>query len=200
MRFAVVPVVFCLVLSSAHADKRRKAAPPAPASGAPAPAAPPAPVADDDAAAAAASARARSLVDDVGQRREIVIVAPTPVAVATDDATADEHRVADAPAARADAAPAELAARQMRRHQPALDASAAAAAKRGAHAAGTVTLAFTVADRKVAHVDVADDGVHDPALARCLTAAAARFTFSLAAARFRWPVTLAPVATVPSAH
>jgi hypothetical protein len=85
---------------------------------------------------------------------------------------------------------AELAARQMRRHQRALDGCVAAAHKRAPAAAGSLTLDFDVAERKVKSVAVSEDGVHDAQLAACLTAAARGFTFSLASARFRWPVAL----------
>jgi hypothetical protein len=147
-----------------------------------------------------AAAGGKSLADDVGQRREIAIVGPSAVAVSNNSVKTEERNVAPPPvrtdgvAASSDVA-AELAARQMRRHRAALDACAAAATRRSPTAAGTVTLAFEIAERKVAHVTVSDDGVHDPALAQCLVEAASHFTFSLAAARFVWPVTLAAPAT-----
>ena len=101
------------------------------------------------------------------------------------------NRVRPALATRATGASvAELAAHQMKRHQRALDGCLAAAHKRAPAAAGTLTLDFDVSDRKVKSVSVSDDGVHDAQLASCLTSTARSFTFSLAAARFRWPVAL----------
>ncbi|HEY2746361.1 MAG TPA: hypothetical protein VGL86_17130, partial [Polyangia bacterium] len=82
----------------------------------------------------------------------------------------------------------ELALRQMKRHERALDACVAAARTRAPKRAGNVTLDFDVSDRKVRSVAVSDDSVHDAALAGCLTSAARGFRFSLAAAHFRWPV------------
>jgi hypothetical protein len=76
----------------------------------------------------------------------------------------------------------------MKRHERALDACVAAAHKRAPSAAGQVTLDFDVSDRKVRSVVVSDDSVRDTALAACLTSTARGLRFSLAAARFRWPV------------
>jgi len=131
---------------------------------------------------------------DVGQLRSARVAAPDPVAVHSEAAVAREHDVAqphtvDATATNSDMM-AELAARQMKRHQRALDGCVAAAHKRAPAAAGSLTLDFDVADRKVKSVALSDDGVHDAQLAACLTTAARGFTFSLASARFRWPVAL----------
>jgi hypothetical protein len=80
----------------------------------------------------------------------------------------------------------------MRRWGAKLEACIAPARQRDARAAGRVTLAFEVADRKVVKVSVSDDGVHDPLFARCLVTAAARLTFALSAARFSHAVTIRP--------
>jgi hypothetical protein len=131
---------------------------------------------------------------DVGQLRSARVAAPDPIAVRSDPAVAREHDVAqphtvDATATNSDMM-AELAARQMKRHQRALDACLAAAHRRAPAAAGSVTLDFDVAERKVKSVVVSDDGVHDFQLDACLTSTARSFTFSLASARFRWPIAL----------
>jgi len=133
---------------------------------------------------------------DTGQLRSAQVAAPDAVAVRDDAPPRREHAVApphiDATAATDGDVVAELAAHQMKRHLRALDGCVAAAHKRAPAAAGTITLDFDVADRKVKSVHVADDGVHDTELAACLTTAASRFTFALASARFRWPVALHP--------
>ncbi|HEX9103091.1 MAG TPA: hypothetical protein VF997_12855 [Polyangia bacterium] len=133
---------------------------------------------------------------ETGELRSARIAAPDPVAVHDAAGVAREHDVAPPHAVAAAATDgdvvAELAAHQMKRHQRALDACLAAAHKRAPAAAGTLTLDFDVADRKVKSVRVADDGVHDAALAACLASTARSFTFALAAARFRWPVALHP--------
>ncbi|MCU1281194.1 MAG: hypothetical protein JWM53_4740 [bacterium] len=135
---------------------------------------------------------------DVGQLRTARVAAPAPVAVRSDPAVAREHEVArphtvDAAATNNDMM-AELAAHQLskeaKRHQRAIDGCLGAAHKRAPAAAGSLTLDFDVAERKVKSVVVTSDGVHDAQLAACLTAAARGFTFSLASARFRWPVAL----------
>jgi hypothetical protein len=131
---------------------------------------------------------------DVGQLRSARVAAPDPVAVRSESAVAREHDVAqphtvDATATNSDMM-AELAARQMKRHQRALDGCLAAAHKRAPAAAGSITLDFDVAERKVKSVVVSDDGVHDFQLDACLTSTARSFTFSLASARFRWPIAL----------
>jgi hypothetical protein len=137
---------------------------------------------------------------DVGQLRAARVAAPDPVAVESGAVVAREHDVATPHTADAGAGAidgdgdtsAELATRQMRRHQRPLDACVAAAHKRAPAAAGSLTLDFDVSERKVKHVAVSDDGVHDAQLAACLTNAARGFTFALAAARFRWPVAVHP--------
>jgi len=165
-------------------------------------------VVDNEPATSAARPAARRPTDtrkpaDVGQRREITIVPPSTVPVDTGGAVSPEHSVAAPPA---EAAPtesgdlvAELAARQLaketRRHQRAIDACLAAAARRTPGAAGTVTLALEIADRKLLNVRVADDDVHDPALTSCLAHTARDFSFSLASAHISWPVTLTPAAS-----
>ncbi len=133
---------------------------------------------------------------ETGELRAARIVAPAPVAVSDGATVAREHEVAPPHAVAASATDgdvvAELAAHQMKRHQRALDACVAAAHKRAPAAAGTLTLDFDIVDRKVKSVQVADSSVHDPALAACLTSTARTFSFSLAAAHFRWPVSLRP--------
>jgi hypothetical protein len=132
---------------------------------------------------------------ETGQLRAARVTAPDPVAV-DDGAATSEHDVAQPHTVGATATDndvmAELAAHQMKRHLRALDGCVAAAHKRAPTVAGSVTLDFDVADRKVKSVHVTDDGVHDFQLAACLTNTARSFTFALASARFRWPVPVRP--------
>lgn len=149
-------------------------------------------------AATSAATRAgdRHAPAETGQLRSARITAPTPVdvddgaGVAREHAVAPEHAVAVA--ATDDDVVAELAAHQMKRHQRALDGCLAAAHKRAPGVAGTLALDFDIADRKVKSVRVSENSVHDSELARCLTTTARAFTFSLAAAHFRWPLALQP--------
>jgi pimeloyl-ACP methyl ester carboxylesterase len=87
---------------------------------------------------------------------------------------------------------AELAAHQLakeaKHHQRAVDACVAAARKRAPSVAGSLTLDFDIADRKVQSVRVSDDAVHDPALAACVSSVARSFSFAIASAHLRWPV------------
>jgi hypothetical protein len=134
---------------------------------------------------------------ETGQLRAARVATPAAVAVHDSATPSQEHDVAPphtvAPTAATDNdVVAELAAHQMKRHLRALDGCVAAAHKRAPTVAGTVTLDFDVADRKVKSVRVTDDGVHDFQLASCLTSTASRFTFALASARFRWPVAIRP--------
>jgi hypothetical protein len=133
---------------------------------------------------------------ETGQLRSARVAAPNPVTIDDGAAPTREHDVAPphtvAAIATDNDVAAELAAHQMKRHLRALDGCVAAAHKRAPSAAGTLTLDFDVADRKVKSVQVAEDGVHDVQLAACLTSAARGFTFSLASARFRWPVAIRP--------
>ena len=138
----------------------------------------------------------RHAPSETGELRDARISAPN--AVTVDDAApvAHEHDVAPphiATGAATDADVwAELAMHQMKRNQRVLDRCVAAAHKRAPAAVGTVTLDFDVADRKVKSLRLSESGVHDPALSACLTQAARGLTFSLAAARFSWPITLHP--------
>jgi len=131
---------------------------------------------------------------ETGQLRSARVAAPDPVAVNDSPAPTREHDVAPPHTVGATATDsdlvAELAAHQMKRHQRALDGCLAAAHKRAPAAAGSLTLDFDVSDRKVKSVRVSDDSLHDAQLASCLTSTARSFTFSLADARFRWPVAL----------
>jgi hypothetical protein len=190
MRLLGAFVLSCLVPATALADAGVTVVDDEPTSREVAHASPPA--ASNAATPATTAATARHAPADVGQLRSARVAAPDPVAVRGEGAVAREHDVAqphtvDATATNGDIM-AELAAHQMKRHQRALDACVAAAHKRTPAAAGSLTLDFDVAERKVKSVAVSDDGVRDPQLAACLTSAARGFTFSLAAARFRWPV------------
>ncbi len=143
-------------------------------------------------AAAHAERRDHRAPADVGELRSARVNGPGAVDVDDGPGVAREHDVALARTSEAVATSselqAELALRQMRRHERALDACVAAAHKRAPAAAGNLTLDFDVSDRKVRSVVVSEDSVRDAALAACLTSAARGFSFSLAAARFRWPV------------
>lgn len=89
----------------------------------------------------------------------------------------------------------ELAARQMRKHQPSIDGCVAAARKRSPAATGALTLAILVGDRKVAFADVRADSVNDKELSSCLLTAARGWTFSLSHASFTHPVVLSAQAS-----
>lgn len=149
------------------------------------------------------SASDRRLPAEVGELRQAAVAAPAPSSVGTGAAVAPEHDVAPPHTVGAVATSAELAAelgarqvlKQARRHQRALDACIAAAQRRRPTVVGTVTLAFDVANRKLAGVHVVDDSAHDFALDACLTSVARAFTFSLAAARFNWSISVTPTAS-----
>ena len=194
MRFLAPLVLTSLVSTAALADPA-PADPavaviddePAPQEATPAPAATP----------TAARPAARHAPAETGELRSARIAAPAAVAVKDAAGVAREHAVAPAQtvapsAVDADDVVAELAAHQMKRHQRALDGCLAAAHKRTPGVAGTLALDFEIADRKVKSVSVSESSVHDFELAKCLTTAARAFTFSLASARFRWPLTLQP--------
>lgn len=133
---------------------------------------------------------------ETGELRSVSVAAPMPARVDDGPSVTREHDVAPAHAVAATATDgeviAELAARQLakeaRRHQRAVDACVASAHKRAPSAAGSLTLDFDVADRKVQSVRVSDDGVHDAALAACVTQVARSFSFAIASAHLRWPV------------
>lgn len=160
------------------------------------PAAPAAAVTSTAATSPATRAANRHAPAETGQLRAARIAAPAPVDVKDGGGVAREHAVAPAQAvavaATDDDVVAELAAHQMKRHQRALDGCLAAAHKRAPAVTGTLALELEIADRKVKSVRVSDDSVHDLELARCLTTTTRAFTFSLAAARLRWPLALQP--------
>lgn len=136
----------------------------------------------------------RRIPADVGQFRAAGVSTPGAVDVDDGPGIAREHeappaQTVDATATDSDVE-AELALRQMKRHESALDACVAAAHRRAPSLAGSVTLDFAVSNRKVRSVHVSDDSTHDSALAACLTETARGFSFSLASARFRWPVAI----------
>ncbi|HWE31271.1 MAG TPA: hypothetical protein VHB97_24870, partial [Polyangia bacterium] len=128
----------------------------------------------------------RRLPSETGELRSARVSAPSPGRVDVAAGVAREHDVAPPHAVSATATDndvmAELAARQMKRHQRALDICVASAHKRAPTATGSLTLDFDVSDRKVKSVRVTDDGVRDFTLASCVTSVARSFTFSLAAA------------------
>jgi hypothetical protein len=125
-------------------------------------------------------------------------VAPTPTAVGVQTGLPDAvtHQPAPPPDAPlppvslTDDAIVELAAKQMRHERHALDICAADAQARNPSAKGTVTLRFTIEDRKVVNVSVDKDSLHDAQLTSCLVSAGHSLKFSLKQARFYWPVSL----------
>jgi hypothetical protein len=133
---------------------------------------------------------------ETGQLRSARVDTPMPAPVDDGPSVTREHDVAPAPAVAATATDgdvmAELAEHQLvkeaKRHQRAVDACVAAARKRTPSAAGSLTLDFDIADRKVQSVRVSDDAVHDPALATCVSSVARSFSFAIASAHLRWPV------------
>lgn len=192
MRF-LAPVVLSSLLSTvALADPAAAVVDDEPAPQAEARPAEPAPAAT----AAATRAANRHAPAETGELRAARIAAPAAVDVDDGAGVAREHTVAPAHtvavAATDDDVVAELAAHQMKRHQRAFDGCLAAAHKRAPSVAGTLALELEIADRKVKSVRVSENSVHDLELARCLTTTARAFTFSLAAARFRWPLALQP--------
>ncbi len=188
-------ILACLLPVSAFADAGVTAVDDEPVSHAVA-AGPAAAAHDPDVQAAAARPTERHAPADVGQLRTARVAAPDPVDVDDGPGVAREHAVTEphevTTAATDSDMMAELAARQLRRetkrHQRLIDGCLAAAHKRAPAAAGTLTLDFDVANRKLKTVRVSDDSVHDLQLAGCLTSAARGFSFSLATAHFRWPV------------
>jgi hypothetical protein len=137
---------------------------------------------------------------DTGRFREASVALPRPVDLDDGPGLMREHDVAPphtsgAAAVNGDLV-AELAARQLdreaKRHRRAIDGCLAAARSRAPAAAGALTIDFAVADRKLESVRVSGDDLHDAELASCLVTTARTFRFSLAAARFRWPVALHP--------
>jgi hypothetical protein len=152
--------------------------------------------------ATAQPARARAAVDprlpsDTGQFRGASVAAPSPSRVDDGASVAREHAApahAVASSANDGELVAELAARQLakeaKRHQRAIDLCLAAAHKRAPTAAGSLTIDFDIADRKLKSVRVTDDRVHDFDLAACVTQVARTFNFALAEAHVRWPIAL----------
>jgi hypothetical protein len=141
---------------------------------------------------------------DAPAPKTIVRDTPTPTAVGVQTGLPDAltHQPTPPPPA-SEGAPAvfdneamvELAAKQMRHERKSLDACAAAAQERHPSATGTVTLHFTVADRRVVEVAVDKDSLHDGALTSCLVAAGKTLSFSLKQVSFYWPVSLSPSAS-----
>jgi hypothetical protein len=114
---------------------------------------------------------------------------PADVGRAADGAQVSERNAGSDPMVRAarpvSGALEELAHRQMRKHQKSIDACTQAS-----KGSGTITLHVVVGERTVAKAEIADDQVHDAALARCLVGAAEKWTFSLSHASFSWSVAL----------
>jgi hypothetical protein len=137
---------------------------------------------------------------DTGSHRDIHMAAPTVKDVGATQGTLVERGAGEDPAqARAnDFKPVsgvteELAARQMRKYQGAIDACVADAKKRAPNAAGTLTLTVLVGERKVSFADV-EGNYNDAALDKCLVSSAEKWTFSLSHASFHHVVVLAPAA------
>jgi len=133
---------------------------------------------------------------ETGQLRSADVAAPIWAPVDDGPMVTREHNVPPAEAVDATATDgdvmAELAAHQLakeaKHHQRAVDGCVAAARKRTPSIAGSFTLEFDVADRKVQSVRVSNDAVHDPALTACVTQVARGFSFAIASAHLRWPV------------
>ena len=122
---------------------------------------------------------------------------PTAVGVQTELPDAVTHRPSPPPDAPTlppvsltNDAIVELAAKQMRHERRTLDACAADAQARNPSAKGSVTLRFTVEDRKVVNVAVDKDSLHDAQLTSCLVNAGHALKFTLKQASFYWPVSL----------
>jgi hypothetical protein len=189
-----------LLAPTAHADKRAHKKANATATAAadepmPAAATPPASL-DDEIKVQELNTRGT----DAPQPKVITRDTPTPMAVGVQTSlpdavmhqppTAPPDASAAAPSSLTDDAVLELAAHQMRHERKPLDACAAEAQRRNPTATGSVTLRFTVADRKVVSVLVDKDTLHDTALTSCLTTAGRSLNFTLKQASFYWPVSL----------
>jgi len=135
---------------------------------------------------------------DTGSHREIQMSAPTVRDVGAAPGSLVERGAGDDPTqGRAnDFKPVagvteELAARQMRKNQGAIDGCVAEAKKRAPKTAGTLTLTILVGERKVSQAQV-ESNVKDPALEKCLVSMAEKWTFSLSHASIRQVITVAP--------
>ena len=150
--------------------------------------------ADDEIKTQALSTRG---TDSAQLRAGTVTATPEAVGVHTSLPDAVTHQPAPPPEAAAlppvsltDDAIVELAAKPMRHERRSLDACAADAQARNPSAKGSVTLRFSVEDRKVVNVAVDRDSLHDAQLTSCLVSAGHALKFTLKQATFYWPVSL----------
>jgi hypothetical protein len=116
-------------------------------------------------------------------------------AAATTDAPDRERNVTATPAQPRATAPLSgalqaMLERQMRKNQPAIDSCVAEELQRNPKSAGDVTLAVTIAERKVSAASVVTDGVNSAGLRDCLLKSARAWQFSTKGADFTWPVTV----------
>jgi hypothetical protein len=140
---------------------------------------------------------------DTGQLREAQIAAPSVGDVATQGSMIDKGPQSDDPAATRvqTSEPVsgvnieELAARQMRKYQRAIDGCLAEVHKKSPASVGSIDLVISVANHKVAGVQITDDSLKNAKLNACLTKSARTWSFSLPDAQFTKTILLSPQAS-----
>lgn len=140
---------------------------------------------------------------DTGQLRNAEIAAPSVRDVATQGSMIDKGPQSDDPAATrvqtdepvSGVKIEELAARQMRKYQRAIDGCVAEVHKKSPAAVGSLDLVISVANHKVAGVQIADDSLKNTKLNACLTKSARTWSFSLPNSQFTKTILLSPQAS-----
>jgi hypothetical protein len=135
---------------------------------------------------------------DTGSMREVQINAPHVADVGTAPGSLVEKGASEDPSKDRAASyqPVsgvleELAARQMRKNQGAIDTCVAKLKKRNAAATGTVALKLSVGEKRVVLAEIGENSVGDKQLETCLVTAARKWTFSLSNASFTHSVLVA---------
>jgi len=140
---------------------------------------------------------------DTGQLRDAKIAAPTVGTVATTGTMIDlgpqsedpaaSRKPSDQPVSGVDVQ--ELAARQLRRYQRAIDTCLVPLRKKAPATSGSLALVLRVVDHKVGDVKIADDSLGNAQLNACLTKSARTWSFSLPDSELSKVVSLAPQAS-----
>jgi hypothetical protein len=139
---------------------------------------------------------------DTGQRREVQIAAPSVGTVVTEGNMIEHGPGEEAPARAQSNDPVsginieELAERQMRRYQRAIDGCVDNARKHAPAATGSVDLVISVVAHKVGSVSIAADSLGNAQLDACLTKAARTWSFSLPDAQFTRTIAVSPQASL----
>jgi hypothetical protein len=89
----------------------------------------------------------------------------------------------------------ELAQRQLRKYERAIDGCLKPVRKKSPLTVGSIDLVISVVDHKVATVQVADDSLHNTQLNACLVKSARTWSFSLPNAQFTKTVLLSAQAS-----